>query len=52
MLKYLLCIIHVYSKYACVNSASNKNAKTDQKRFYKKNESNHTPNKLGVDQGK
>ena len=51
--KYLLCVIDVFSKYACVKPIKDKNGKTVPNAFIKTlNESNPKPNKLRVDQGR
>ena len=51
--KYLLCVIEVFTKYACVNSLKDKKGKTVLKAFIEiVNESNRKPNKACVDQGR
>ena len=51
--KYLLCLIRVFSKYAWVKPLRDKNGKTVLNAFLKLvNESNLEPNKLWVDKGK
>ena len=51
--KYLLCVIDVFSKYAWVKLLKDKKGKTVLDAFIKiVNESNHKPNKLWVDQGR
>ena len=51
--KYLLCLLHVFSKYAWVKPLRDKNGKTVLNAFFKLvNESNLEPNKLWVDKGK
>ena len=52
-IKYLLCVIDVFSKYACVKPLKDKNGKTVPNAFIKiVNESNRKPNKLWVNQGR
>ena len=49
--KYLLCVIDVFTKYACVKPLKDKKSKTVLNAFIEKiNESNRQPNKLWVDQ--
>ena len=49
--KYLFCVIDVFTKYAWVTPLKGKKAKTVLPRFIKiVNESKHKPNKLRVDQ--
>ena len=51
--KYLLCVIDVFTKYAWVKPLKDKKGKTVLKAFIEiANESNSKPNKLWVDQGK
>ena len=51
--KYLLCVIDVFTKYACVKPLKYKKSKTVLNAFIEiVNESNRKPNKLWVDQGK
>ena len=51
--KYLLCVIGVFTKYTWVKPLKGKNGKTDLKAFIEiVNESNRKQNKLWVDQGK
>ena len=51
--KYLLCVIDVFSKYAWVKPLQGKNGKIVLNAFIKiVNESNRKPNKLWVDQGR
>ena len=51
--KYLLCVIDVFIKYARVKLLKDKKCKTVLKAFIKiGNESNRKPNKLWVDQGR
>ena len=48
--KYWLCVIDVFSKYACVKPFKDKNGKTILNAFIEiVNESNRKPNKLWVD---
>ena len=52
-LKYLLCRIDVFTKYAWVKPLKDKNGKTVLNAFIEiVNESNCKPNKLWVDQGR
>ena len=52
-IKYLLCVIGVFTKYTWVKPLKDKNGKTDLKAFIEiVNESNRKQNKLWVDQGK
>ena len=47
--RYLLCLIDVFTKYAWVKPFQDKKAKTALNGFFNiKNESNRKPNKLGV----
>ena len=49
--KYLLCVIDVFTTYAWVKPLKDKNGKTVLNAFIEiVNESNHQPNKLWVDQ--
>ena len=48
--KYLSCVIDIFTKYAWVKPLKNKNVK--QFLIEIVNESNHKPNKLWVDQGR
>ena len=51
--KYLLCVIDVFTKYAWVKSLKDKKGKTILNAFSKiVNESNHKLNNLRVDQGR
>ena len=51
--KYLLCVIDVFTKYAWVKPLKDKKGKTVLNTFIKiVNESNRKPNKLWVDQGR
>ena len=51
--KYLLCVIDVFIKYAWVKPLQDKKGKTVLNAFTKiVNESNRKPNKLWVDQGR
>ena len=51
-IKYLLCAIDVFTKYAWVKLLKDKKGKTVLNAFFKTvYESNHKPNKLWVDQG-
>ena len=51
--KYLLSVIHVFTKYAWVKSLKYNKSKTILKAFIKiVNESNRKPNRLWVDQGR
>ena len=51
--KYLSCVIDVFTKYAWVKPLKDEKGKTVLNRFIKiVNESNHKPNKLWVDQGR
>ena len=51
--KYLLCVIDVYSKYAWVKPLKDKRGKTVLNAFIETvNESNRKPNKLWFDQGR
>ena len=52
-IKYLLRVIDVFTKYACVKLLNNKKGKTVLNAFMEiVNESNRKPNKLWVDQGR
>ena len=52
-IKYLLCVIDVFAKYAWVKPLKDKKSKTVPCAFIEiVNESNHKPNKLWVHQGK
>ena len=51
--KYLLCVIHVFTKYAWVKPLRDKKSKTVLNGFIEiVNESNRKPNKLWVDQAR
>ena len=51
--KYLLCVIDVFTKYAWVKPFKDKKGKTILNAFTEiVNKSNHKPNKLWVDQGR
>ena len=51
--KYLLCVIHVFTEYAWVKPLKDKKGKTVLNAFMEiVNESYCTPNKLWVDQGR
>ena len=51
--KYLLCVIDVFTKYAWMKPFKDKNGKTVLNAFIEiVNESNRKPNKLWVDQGR
>ena len=51
--KYLLCVIDVFTKYAWIKPLKYKKAKTVLNSFIGKvNESKHKPNKVWVDQGR
>ena len=51
--KYLLCVIDVFTKYAWVKKVKDKKGKTVLNAFIEiVNESNCKPNKLWVDQGR
>ena len=51
--KYLLCVIDNFTKYAWVKPLKDKKGKTVLNTFIKiVNESNRKPNKLWVDQGR
>ena len=51
-IKYLLCAMDVFTKYAWVKLLKDKKGKTVLNAFFKTvYESNHKPNKLWVDQG-
>ena len=51
--KYLLCVIDLFSKYAWLKPSKNKNCKTVLNSFIEiVNESNRKPNRLWVDQGR
>ena len=51
--KYLLCVIDVFTKYAWVKPLKDKKGKTVLNAFIEiVNESNRKPNKLWVDQGR
>ena len=51
--KYLLCVIDVFTKYAWVKPLKDKKGKTVLNAFMEiVNESNRKPNKLWVDQGR
>ena len=51
--RYLLCVIDVFTKYAWVKSLKDKISKTVLNAFIEiVNESNRKPNKLWVDQGR
>ena len=51
--KYLLCVIDVFTKDARVKPLNDEKGKTVLNAFIEiVNESNHKPNKLWVDQGK
>ena len=51
--RYLLCVIDVFTKYAWVKSLKDKISKTILNAFIEiVNESNRKPNKLWVDQGR
>ena len=51
--KYLLCVIDIFTKFAWVKPLKDKKGKTVLNAFIKIiNESNHKPNKLWVDQGR
>ena len=51
--KYLLCAIDVFTKYAWVKTLKEEKGKIVLNAFIKiVNESNHKPNKLWVDQGR
>ena len=51
--KYLLCVIYVFTKYACVELLKDKKGKAALNFFIEiVNESNRKPNKLWVDQGR
>ena len=53
IVKYLLCMIDAFTKYAWVKSFKDKKGKTVLNAFIKiVNESNRKPNKLWVDQGR
>ena len=50
--KYVLCVIDVFTKYAWVKSLKDKKCKTVHRSFIEMvNESKHQPNKSSVDQG-
>ena len=52
-IKYLLCVVDVFTKTAWVKPLKNENGKKDLDAFIKiVNESNHKSNKLWVDQGR
>ena len=52
-IKYLLCVIDVFTKYAWVKPLKDKKGKTVLNAFIEiVNESNHEPNKLWADQGR
>ena len=51
--KYLLCVVGVFTKYEQIKPLNNKNVKTVLTAFIKiVNESNLKPNELQVDQGR
>ena len=51
--KYLLCVIDIFTKYPWVKPLKDKKSKTVLNAFIEiVNESNHKPNKLWVDQGR
>ena len=51
--RYLLCVIDIFTKYAWVKPLKDKKVKTVLNAFIEKiNESNRKPNKLWVDQGR
>ena len=51
--KYLLCVIDIFTKFAWVKPLKDKKGKTVLNAFIKiVNESNRKPNKLSVDQGR
>ena len=51
--KYLLCVINVFTKYAWVEPLKDKKSKTVVNAFIEiVNESNRKPNKLWVNQGR
>ena len=51
--KHLLCVIDVFTKYACVKPLKDKNGKTVLNAFIKiLNESNRKPNRFSIDQGR
>ena len=53
IVKYLLCVIDAFIKYACVKLLKDKKGKTVFNAFIEIiNESNRKPNKLWVDQGR
>ena len=52
-MKYLLCVIGVFTKYAWIKPLKDKKGKTIYNAFIKiVNKSNCKPNKLWVDQGR
>ena len=51
--KYLVCVIDVFTKYPCLKALKDKKAKTVLHGFIEiANESKHTPYKLWVNQGR
>ena len=51
--KYLLCVIYVFTKYAWIKPLKDKKGKIVLNAFIKiVHESNRKPNKLGIDQGR
>ena len=50
--KYLLCVIDVFTKYLWIKHLKDKKGKTVLNGFIEINESNCRPNKLWVDQGR
>ena len=51
--RYFICVIDVFTKYALVKTLEDKKCETVLNGFIEiVNESNHTPNKLWVDQGR
>ena len=51
--KYLLCVIDIFSKYACAKHLKDKTAKTVFHGFAEiTNKSNRKPNKLWIHQGR
>ena len=52
-LKYLLCVIDIFTKYAWFKPTTDRKGKTFLNAFIEiLNESNHKPNKLWVEQGR
>ena len=52
-IKYLLCVIYIFTKYVCVKPLKVKKGKTVLHAFIEiVNESNRKPNKLWVDHGR